>query len=94
MIPDVTASSFRLSPLSRPAHASDVAQARLFAALLQSELDELTQLITLAETRWLQRCARREGEYHRPPDSLQRFRDRIAEVHKLKENLRTRFLND
>lgn len=62
--------------------------------LLQSELDDLEQLVNVAEARWLQRCARREGEYHRPPDSLQRFRERLAEVHKLKENLRTRFLND
>jgi hypothetical protein len=80
--------------LSRPAHASDVAQARQFMQLLQSELDDLEQLVNVAEARWLQRCARREGEYHRPPDSLQRFRERLAEVHKLKENLRTRFLND
>ncbi len=94
MIPGVTASHFRLSPLSRPAHASDVAQARLFTALLQAEIDELAQLIELAETRWLQRCAQRDGECHRPPDSLQRFRDRLAEVQKLKENLRTRFLTD
>lgn len=61
--------------------------------LLQSELDELEQLIEVAETRWLQRCARRDGEFHRPPDSLQRFRDRLAEVQKLMENLRTRFLD-
>jgi hypothetical protein len=71
-----------------------VAQARLFMALLQSELDELEQLIDVAETRWLERCARSESEYRRPPDSLHRFRERLAEVQKLKENLRTRFLND
>ena len=80
--------------MSRPAHASDVAQARQFMQLLECEIDELEQLINLAETRWLQRCARREGEYHRPPDSLQRFRERLAEVQKLRENLRTRFLTD
>ncbi|WP_156662769.1 hypothetical protein [Mycobacterium sp. 1274761.0] len=89
----MTASTFRISPLSRPAHAADVAQARLLMQLLQSELDELEQLIEVAETRWLQRCARRDGEFHRPPDSLQRFRDRLAEVQKLMENLRTRFLD-
>ncbi|OBK74974.1 hypothetical protein A5651_08855 [Mycobacterium sp. 1274761.0] len=70
-----------------------MAQARLLMQLLQSELDELEQLIEVAETRWLQRCARRDGEFHRPPDSLQRFRDRLAEVQKLMENLRTRFLD-
>jgi hypothetical protein len=42
----------------------------------------------------LERCARRDSEYSRPPESLNRLRERLAEVQKLKENLRTRFLND
>jgi len=80
--------------VSRPAHDADVAQARLFVSLLQREFDELEQLISRAETRWLERCARSESDYHRPPDSLSRFRGRHAEVQKLLENLRTRFLLD
>jgi hypothetical protein len=90
----VHATSYRRSPLSQPAHTADVAQARLFMQLLQSEADELEQLIMLAETRWLARCERGESQHHRPPDSLARFRERLAEVQKLKENLRTRFLHD
>lgn len=66
----------------------------MFMVLLQQELDELEQLIGVAETRWLERCARREGEYRRPPDSLNRFRERLAEVQKLKQSLRTRFLGE
>jgi hypothetical protein len=66
----------------------------MFMQLLQHELDELAQLIAIAETRWLERCARRDSEYSRPPESLNRLRERLAEVQKFKENLRTRFLNN
>jgi hypothetical protein len=90
----VSLTSIRRSPVSRPAHDADVAQARLFVQLLEREVDELEQLIDVAETRWLRRCARSESEYHRPPDSLSRFRQRLAEVQKLLENLRSRFLQD
>ncbi len=55
---------------------------------------DLEQLIASAEARWLQRCERSHRVYHRTPDSLVRFRERLAEVQKLIENLRTRFLLD
>ncbi len=84
----------RSDGLVRPAHAADTAQAQVFVHVLQREVDDLEQLIASAETRWLQRCERSDLVYHRPPDSLVRFRGRLAEVQKLIENLRTRFLLD
>jgi hypothetical protein len=78
--------------LVRPAHAADVAQAQVFVNVLQREVDELEQLIASAESRWLLLCERKSTQDPRPPDSLVRFRGRLAEVQKLMENLRTRFL--
>ncbi len=84
----------RRDGLTRPAHTADTAQAQAFVHLLQREVVDLEQLIASAEARWLQRCERSHRVYHRTPDSLVRFRERLAEVQKLIENLRTRFLLD
>ena len=92
MMPFVPTTSRARSPLVRPAHAADVAQAQVFVQVLQQEIDDLEELIASAESRWLLLCERRTTEHHRPPDSLVRFRGRLAEVQKLMENLRTRFL--
>jgi hypothetical protein len=90
--PVVPTTSSRRSALSRPAHAADVAQAELFIRALQREAEELAELIALAEARWSRLCERSASEFRRPPDALVRFRERLAEVQKLQENLRTRFL--
>jgi hypothetical protein len=78
--------------LVRAAHAADVAQAEVFLQALQREDEELQELIASAEARWSRLCERSASEFRRPPDALVRFRGRLAEVQKLQENLRTRFL--
>ncbi|HVQ50459.1 MAG TPA: hypothetical protein VMS92_10485, partial [Mycobacterium sp.] len=43
---------------SRPAHPADIAQARMFDAVLQGEIAELEELVASMEQRWLRRCER------------------------------------
>ncbi len=68
-----------------------MAQAEAFVQLLQREVEELEQLIAAAETRWLKRRERSNNDDLRPPPAVARFRERLAEVQKLLENLRSRF---
>ena len=75
----------------RPAHASDVAQAHVFAALMQTEIQELVELMTSAEKRWQRRCDRGLDDVGRPPEALMRLRRRVAEARSLLDNLRDRF---
>jgi predicted secreted Zn-dependent protease len=81
----------RATPWWRPAHAADVAQAQVFEAFLQAEIQELEQLTASAERHWLRRCERGIEADVRPPDALVRLRGRVAEVQKLLAALRSRF---
>jgi hypothetical protein len=51
---------------ARTAHTADAAQARLFEALLQSEVQELEQLAASAERHWRRRCEGRLDEDPKP----------------------------
>jgi outer membrane protein TolC len=75
----------------RPAHASDVAQAHVFVALMQSEIKELKALMASAEKQWRRRCDRGLDDAGRPPEALMRLRRRVAEAQSLLANLRDRF---
>jgi hypothetical protein len=74
-----------------PAHAADVAQARLFDTVLLAEIAELKALVTSMERRWLQRCERGIDNRNRPPEALVRMRDRVAEAQQMLDALRDRF---
>jgi hypothetical protein len=76
---------------SRPAHPGDIAQARMFDAVLLGEIAELQALATSMEKRWLRRCERGIDDYHRPPENLVRMRGRVAEAQQLLDALRDRF---
>ena len=76
----------------RPTHAADVAQARIFQGILQSEIAELEDLVASAEGHWRKRCDRGIDAPDRPPEALMKLRGRAAEAHRLREALQARFL--
>ena len=79
---------------ARPAHPADVAQARMFDAILQGEIAEVEQLVASMETRWLRRCERGIDDANRPPESIMRMRGRVSEAQQLLDALRDRFPPD
>jgi len=79
-------------PRSRPPHAGDIAQARLFDDILSAEIADLEQLAQSAEARWMRRCEG-DGLVGRP-DMLKSLHERIAEARRLLRTLRTRFPDD
>jgi hypothetical protein len=90
--PGAPSSSTR--PGERPAHPSDVAQSRLFQAILLDELDELEDLIAAAERRWKRQ---REDESDAPlvvPHALLRLRERVKEARRLLDAMHKRFPPD
>jgi hypothetical protein len=76
---------------ARPAHPADVAQSRMFDAIMQEEIAELQDLVASMENRWLRRCERGIDDANRPPESLVRMRGRVAEAQQLVDALRARF---
>jgi hypothetical protein len=81
-------------PWSQPAQAADVAQARLFEAILADEIAELEELVATSEARWLRRCKAGADRRDNPPEPLVRLRGRVAEAQRLLVALQTRFLAD
>jgi predicted secreted protein len=79
---------------ARPAHPGDIAQARVFDALLLGEIAELQELAASMERRWRRRCERGIDDYRRPPENLAKMRARVAEAQKLLDGLRNRFPTD
>ena len=75
----------------RPAHPADIAQARLFDAVLLGEIAELATLVASMEKRWLRRCERGIDDPNRPPEALVRMRGRVSEAQRLLDALRDRF---
>jgi hypothetical protein len=91
-LPGATDSSPRQG--ERPAHPSDVAQSRLFQAILTEELDELEDLVAAAERRWKRQ---REDAPDAPvvvPHALMRLRERAKEARRLLDALGKRFPPD
>jgi hypothetical protein len=70
---------------ARPISAAEIAQARLFADTLQSEIAELQELAATIEARWANRREQRRQ------DELRRVRARVNEVRRLLDALRDRF---
>jgi hypothetical protein len=81
----------RADAWARPAHPADVAQARMFDAIMQGEIAELEELAASLEKRWLRRCERGIDDENRPPESLVRMRGRVSEARHLLDALRDRF---
>ena len=63
----------RADAWARPAHSADVAQARMFDAILQGEIAELESLVASMEARWLRRCERGIDDANRPAEALVRM---------------------
>jgi hypothetical protein len=81
----------RADAWARPAHPADIAQARMFDAVMQGEIAELEELVASMEKRWLRRCERGIDDVNRPPDNLVRMRGRVSEAQQLLDALRSRF---
>jgi hypothetical protein len=86
--------SCRADAWARPAHPADVAQARMFDAILQGEIADLEQLAASMETKWLRRCERGIDDENRPPETLLRMRGRVSEAQQLLDVLRDRFSSE
>ena len=76
--------------LTRPVHPNDAAQARRFAELIQDEIDDLEDLIAVAQERWTSRCDAGWGAA-RTPEPVLRLREKLKEVRRLQEALQVRF---
>jgi hypothetical protein len=74
-----------------PLNAAEVAQARLFEAMLRMEIAQLEQLARSIADRWMRLRQRRLGD-DRPPEELLQLRAQIEEAYRLLETLRRRFL--
>lgn len=81
----------RADAWARPANPADVAQARMFDAIMQGEIAELEQLVASMEKRWLRRCEQGIDDENRPPENLVRMRGRVSEAQQLLDALRDRF---
>lgn len=76
---------------ARPARLGDIAQARVFDAVLEGEIAESEALAASTEKRWQRRRERGIDDFDRLPESLARMRGRVAEAQQLLEALRDRF---
>ncbi|KAA0082422.1 hypothetical protein CIW52_15570 [Mycolicibacterium sp. P9-64] len=75
----------------RPPHAADLAQSRLFEALLLDDIDELEDRAATAERRWQRRRERKLDDVETPPHDLKQLRQQIAEARRLLDALYARF---
>jgi hypothetical protein len=78
----------------RPPHPADVAQSRLFEALLLSDIDELEDRAATVERRWHRRSERKPDEVETLPHELKQLRQLITEARRLLDALHTRFPPD
>jgi len=84
----------RAEAWASPAHPADVAQARMFDAVMRGEIAELEEIVASMENRWLRRCERGIDDVNRPPESLVRMRGRVSEAQRLLDALRDRFRSE
>jgi hypothetical protein len=75
----------------RPPHPADLAQARLFEALLLDDIDELEDRAATAERRWQRRRERKIDDVETLPHDLKQLRQHIAEARRLLDALYARF---
>jgi hypothetical protein len=78
----------------RPPHPADIAQSRLFEALLLTDIDELEDRAATVERRWHRRCERTPDEVETLPHELKQLRRLITEARRLLDALHTRFPPD
>ncbi|BBY61580.1 hypothetical protein [Mycolicibacterium sarraceniae] len=71
-------------------HPNDAAQARLFGELMQAEIEDLEDLIAVAERRWSNRLDAGWGA-ERTPEPVLRLRERLKEAQRLQKSLQARF---
>lgn len=78
----------------RPTYPADVAQSRLFQALLLDELDELEELVAAAERRRRRRREENPDDSVAVPHAQLQLRERIKEARRLLDALHERFPPD
>jgi hypothetical protein len=78
----------------RPPHPADLAQSRLFEALLLDDIDELEDRAATAERRWQRRRERKVEDVETLPHDLKQLRQLITEARRLLDALRERFPPD
>ena len=89
--PGVVGGRSRFDTESRPAHRADLAQSRLFAALLLDEIADLEDQMTLAERRSRRAQAATGSAAELPSETLLALRRRVLEVQRMLDALRRRF---
>lgn len=89
--PGVVGGRSRFDTESRPAHRADLAQSRLFAALLLDEIADLEDQMTLLERRSRRAHAATGTGPELPSDALLALRRRVLEVQQMLDALRRRF---
>lgn len=77
-----------------PAHRADLAQSRLFAALLLDEIADLEDQMTLAERRSRRAQTITGATSELPSETLLALRRRLLEVQRMLDALRRRFPGD
>jgi hypothetical protein len=75
----------------RPPHPADLAQSRLFEALLLDDIDELEDRAATAERRWQRRRERKTDDVETLPHDLKQLRQLVAEARRLLDALYERF---
>lgn len=78
----------------RPPHPADLAQSRLFEALLLDDIDELEDRAATAERRWQRRRERKPDDVETLPHELKQLRLLITEARLLLDALHARFPPD
>ena len=78
----------------RPPHPADLAQSRLFEALLLDDIDELEDRAANAERRWQRRRERKIDDVETLPPDLKQLRQLITEARQLLDALHERFPPD
>ena len=78
----------------RPTYPADVAQSRMFAALLLDELDELEELVAAAERRRRRRRATGHDDPVGASRAVAHLHEKIADVRRLLDALDARFPQD
>ncbi|MUL48835.1 hypothetical protein FZI85_20480 [Mycobacterium sp. CBMA293] len=89
--PGVVGGRPRVDTRPRPAHRADLAQSRLFEAMLLDEVADLEDQMTLLERRSRRDAGTAERGADRPSDALLALSRRLIEVQRMLDALHRRF---